>query len=258
MPDDLVLAVLLKTAIHLDVEAGYFADLLAALFADIAIRLQLGKHRRTEVLAGVVLRLAQRRRELIPGQILHLRCQLLGLRQLALVQIDRITCEPIGLLHADTVLFVRTVQALIPLDVSTQAGKLHGTRIVSRQSSRHGELARLGNVIHGADGAIPGQRLIDELLLACQHLPHHRVVAALGGVGIDAHALVLIALTDDAPLALLKVCRIPWCVQMVQRAQALLRIDASAHVLAAADQNAHAPGVHVTEQLLFGLRLLVV
>ena len=39
----------------------------------------------------------------------------------------------------------------------------------------------------------------------------------------------------------------------MQRSQALLRINSGAHVLAAAHQNAHAPGVHILERLLLGV-----
>ena len=44
----------------------------------------------------------------------------------------------------------------------------------------------------------------------------------------------------------------------MQRSKALLRIDTGAHVLAAAHQNAHAPGVHILERLLLGVRFFQV
>lgn len=78
------------------------------------------------------------------------------------------------------------------------------------------------------------------------------------GVSVDLDLVVLVALTDDAPLPLLDLRRQPWHVEMVERFQAKLRIDACAHRFRRPDQEANLSGAYITEQPLLGLCLFEV
>lgn len=62
-------------------------------------------------------------------------------------------------------------------------------------------------------------------------LPHVRVEAAGGHVADDVHGRVLVALAQDAAFALFDVGRAPRHVDVVQRDEALLDVDAGAHLL---------------------------
>ena len=69
---------------------------------------------------------------------------------------------------------------------------------------------------------------------------------------------MLVALPHDAALPLLDLRRKPGHVEVVQCLQPKLRIDAGAHRIGGADQEADLAGAHVAEQALLRLRLLVV
>jgi hypothetical protein len=109
-----------------------------------------------------------------------------------------------------------------------------------------------------ADRGVAGERRGDEAGLALVVLPHGGVERALGGIGEDVDLVVLVALAHDAALALLDLRGQPGHVEMVQRLQPELRIDAGAHRVGRADQEADLAGANVAEQALLGLGLLEV
>ena len=119
-------------------------------------------------------------------------------------------------------------------------------------------LAWLSGVFERADAAVAGERRGDEPRLALVGLPHRGVHRAQCGVGVDFDLVVLIALPLDAPFALLDLRRQPGHVEMVQRLQAQLHVDAGAHRVGRADQDAHAAGVELVEQALLVGRALEV
>ena len=112
--------------------------------------------------------------------------------------------------------------------------------------------------LRAADAAVAGQRRGDEPRLALVVLPHRRVHRAERRVGVDLDLVVLVALPLDPALALLDLRRQPGHVEMVQRLQPLLHVDAGAHRLGRADQDADAAGIEVVEQPLLVRRPLVV
>ena len=77
-------------------------------------------------------------------------------------------------------------------------------------------------------------------------------------VGVDFDLFVLVALALDPPLALLDVRRQPGHVEMVQRLEPELGVDAGAHGQGRAQHEPHAAGVDVVEQALLVGRALEV
>ena len=75
--------------------------------------------------------------------------------------------------------------------------------------------------------------------LGLEGLPHIGVERAFGDVAVDRHFLVLVALAEDAAVALLDLGRLPRGVEVMQGDQAFLDVGAGAHLLGAADQHAH-------------------
>ena len=67
---------------------------------------------------------------------------------------------------------------------------------------------------------------------------------------------MLIALALDPALALRDLRRQPRHVEVVERLQPELRVDARPHRVGGTDQEADLAGAHVTEQALLGLGLL--
>ena len=104
----------------------------------------------------------------------------------------------------------------------------------------------------------PRERRGDEAGLALVVLPHARVERALRGIGKDVDDIVLIALTLDPALALRDLRRQPRHIEVVERLQPELRVDAGPHRVGGTDQEAHLAGAHVAEQALLGLGLLEV
>ena len=92
--------------------------------------------------------------------------------------------------------------------------------------------------------------MLDKAGLTGVHAPHGRVITALGGVSLDRHALVLVALANDAAFSLLDGGREPRRVQVAQPCKALLGVYAGLHILAA-DQYALAALTQIIEQALF-------
>ncbi len=68
--------------------------------------------------------------------------------------------------------------------------------------------------------------------------------------------VVLVALALDPALALLDLRRQPGHVEVMERLQPKLRVDAGPHRVGGADQEADLAGAHVAEQALLGLGLL--
>src|SRR5690606_20380059 len=86
---------------------------------------------------------------------------------------------------------------------------------------------------------VAAHHLADEAGLGFQRLPHVGVEAAFGDVAIDGDLLVLVALAENAAIALLDLGWLPGGVEMVQGSQTFLDVGARAHFLRAADQYAH-------------------
>ena len=173
----------------------------------------------------------------------------------------RLIVRGIADLPPDRVLVVdmRRALALQPRDLALQPGLAHQAAVARRDRLGHGELIGLtAFILQAADGAVAGQRRLDEPRLALVVLPHRRVHRAERGIGVNLDLFVLIALPLDAALALLDLARQPRHVEMMQRLQPLLHIDAGAHRLRRADQHPHAPGAEIGEQPLLVRRLLVV
>ena len=162
---------------------------------------------------------------------------------------------PDGVLVVD----MRRALALQPGDLALQPRLPHQPAVTRCDRLGHGELVGLAaGILDAADGAVARQRRLDEPRLALVVLPHRRVHRAERGVGIDVDLVVLVALPLDAALALLDLARQPRHVEMVQRLQPLLHVDAGAHRLRRADQHPDAPGAEVGEQPLLVRRALVV
>ena len=71
--------------------------------------------------------------------------------------------------------------------------------------------------------------------------------------------LIAVALTDDAPAALLQIARPPRTVEVVERHKPVLHVHARAHFEGAAHEHTHLTGAHLCKQLLLprlGVRLV--
>ena len=62
--------------------------------------------------------------------------------------------------------------------------------------------------------------------------------------------LVAVALTDDAPAALLQIARPPRAVEVVERDEPVLHVHTRAHLEGAAHEHTHLTGAHLCKQLL--------
>jgi len=154
---------------------------------------------------------------------------------------------------ADVVLVVDMSGALAfqSGDLVLQSCLLHQAAITGGDRLGHGELVGLAaDILNATDAAVAGERRGDEPGLALVVLPHRRVHRAQRGVGIEFDLVVLVALPLDPPFPLLDMRRQPWHIEMVQGLQALLHIDAGAHRLGRADEDADTPGVELVEQAL--------
>ena len=156
-------------------------------------------------------------------------------------------------LAADVELVVEVGVALTlqARDFAFQPGLLHEPCIARCDGLGQRELVGgLADVVDGADAAVAGECRGDEAGLALVVLPHRGVHRAERCVGVDLDLVVLIALALDPSLALFDLRWQPGHVEMVQGLQAKLHVDAGAHRLRRADQDAHASGIEVVEQPL--------
>ena len=64
------------------------------------------------------------------------------------------------------------------------------------------------------------------------------------------HFLVAVALTDDAPAALLQITRPPRTVEVMERHEPVLHVHARAHFEGAAHEHTHLTGADFCKQLL--------
>jgi hypothetical protein len=87
----------------------------------------------------------------------------------------------------------------------------------------------------------------DEAGLGFQGLPHIGVETAFRDVAVNRHFLVLVALPQDAALALLDLGWLPGRIEMVQGHQSALNIRARPHFLGAAQEHAHLTTSHLVE-----------
>ena len=97
------------------------------------------------------------------------------------------------------------------------------------------------NILCGANRALGGHDLADELLLALHKLIEVAVEGVLGNIGVDIHLRVLVALPNDAAFPLLQVGRSPGTIQMMECHQLSLDIRACAHFLCGTKEHSDLP-----------------
>src|SRR5258705_5853998 len=90
--------------------------------------------------------------------------------------------------------------------------------------------------------------LFDEPGFGFDFLPHHGVVGAFGDVVEDLDGGVLVALPDDAALALLEIGWAPGHIDVMQGRGAGLHVGAGPHLFRRAHQNGHLAGGALAEQ----------
>ena len=118
---------------------------------------------------------------------------------------------------------------------------------------------RLIDVFRLPNVQIAARDLRYKALLIFEDLIGIAVKRALRHIGEDLHVLILVALTDDAPLPLFHVCGAVRGIEMVKRHELLLQVCSCAAFFRAADDDAHRPLVQlVKEGLLFFFVLRVV
>ena len=96
----------------------------------------------------------------------------------------------------------------------------------------------------------PDEHLVDESGFEFDGLPHVHVEAAVGDVAHHVDGVVLVALADDAALALFDVGGPPRAVEVVQRDAAGLDVGADAHLLGGPDEHRHIAVAAGGEELL--------
>ena len=104
-------------------------------------------------------------------------------------------------------------------------------------------------IFGGADRRFAGHDLADKFLLALHKLIKIGVKGAFGDVAVNVHFLIFIALTNDAPFALLEIRRTPRTIQMVQGDELLLAVGAGTHALGAAQQDTHLTAPYFAKQI---------
>jgi hypothetical protein len=110
-----------------------------------------------------------------------------------------------GLLHAPLVAFPGGVKALEALDVAVGVGQLEQQRVAGADGFELGEGEHgfaAADVVDLAALDLAGHDLVDEFGLALERLPHDRVERSLGQDLRQLHLGVLVALADDAAVAL--------------------------------------------------------
>ncbi len=81
-------------------------------------------------------------------------------------------------------------------------------------------------------------------------LPEVCVEGGFRDVTVNMNLLVAVALTDDAPAALLQIARPPRTVEVVERHEPVLHVHTGTHLEGAAHEDAHLTGAHLCKQLL--------
>ena len=130
-----------------------------------------------------------------------------------------------------------------------QFGVLHNARIAGCRRLKHFRFRqRVVDVLGDAHALRAAVHLPDEFRLALQYLPASRVQRPFGDVAQNVDLFVEVALTQNAPVALLDLRRLMRRVHVVHGDQALLRVRADAHLLRRSDQHARHAVVHACEQ----------
>ena len=112
----------------------------------------------------------------------------------------------------------------------------------------------LVHIVAGAHRGFAGHDLGDKFLLVFQRLIEVGVEDPLRHILVDLHLLVLVALPDDAPVALGHVGGAPAHIQMVDRHKPVLHVGPGPHFLRGAEQDAHLARPYFPEQFfLFGV-----
>ena len=156
---------------------------------------------------------------------------------------------------ADTILLlgVGGAQSREPDQLRVHLGFLNHKRIARRDGLHLGIGQSSGvQILKPSDGHVTAHDLGDELRLRLQRLPHVGVKAALGDVAEHLHDGILVSLPENAPFALLHVCRSPRRVQVMQGNQPFLHVRPRPHLLRAAEQDADFARTHITEQRQLG------
>ena len=156
------------------------------------------------------------------------------------------------------------VEMIVPLaleagDLGLEARLLDQALVAG--CDRLGETELIGlrsDVFDPPDRRIARHGHVDEARLALERLPAGRVDASLGRIGEELDLVVLVALALDPAFALGDLGREPRHVEMVERDEPSVGVDAGAHGLGRADENPLLAGVHVVEEALLGGRALVV
>ena len=107
----------------------------------------------------------------------------------------------------------------------------------------------LVHIFGGADRRFAGHNLRYKFLLGFYQLIQVGIEGALGDIAVNVYLRVFVALTNDAPFALLEIRRTPRTIQMVQSDELLLTIRSRAHALGAAQQDTHLTAPHFAEQV---------
>ncbi len=125
------------------------------------------------------------------------------------------------------------VQPVEAGDLGLQPRLLHQALIARCDSLGHGELVGLplAHVLQPANAGVAGECRGYKPGFSLVVLPHRRIERAEGRVGIETDLVVLVALPHDAAFALFDLGRQPGHIEMVERLQPRLHIDAGAHGL---------------------------
>src|SRR5258708_15742859 len=155
---------------------------------------------------------------------------------------------------------MRRVQAFEARDLGLKPRLLHEAWIAGCDRLGHGELVGLAStqVLEAPHARIARQRGGDETGLALIVLPHGGIEAAERGIGEDFDLVMLVALAHNTALALLNLRGEPRHVEMVERLEAKLNVNAGAHRIARSKKNADLAGIEMVEQPLLGLGLPMV
>jgi hypothetical protein len=163
----------------------------------------------------------------------------------------------VGAPESVLVVVVGTFEAGEPGDVSVDGGLLQHERVTGGEGLdlREGE-GLVADVVDVAIGQVAAGDLGDERGLPFEGLPHVGVEAALGDVAQDADLGVLVALAEDAAVALFDVGGSPRSVEVVHGDGAGLDVGADAHGLGGADEHRDGAVPARGEELGLGLSVL--
>ena len=107
-------------------------------------------------------------------------------------------------------------------------------------------------VLGRADGGLAAHDLLNKPGLGFQRLPHIGVERAFRDVAVDLDFGIEVSLPQNAAFALFDIAGPPGRIQMMERLEAALDVRARAHLFRGADQDSHAPGIHIGEQRHLG------